>query len=132
MASHLVRIILLRFQDEKPGHGAVCDIGAFQSRPEQHRRCGAVHAQAGLANILAPVFIPDSIFRTKEGCGCRRIQFGHCVENIGDVLGAASAVGGGLQEHAELILLEQDGRMVEDRTKQTCSRSDAVAAQELV
>ena len=69
------------------------------------------------------------IFGAEENAAGGCIEFGHVVENVGDVARAAAPVGGRRQEHAKLVDLKQDCRLPVDRRQQTCAGGDLVAAE---
>ena len=59
----------------------------------------------------------------------RGVELGHVVEDLGDVARAALPVGGGRQEHAELVDLHEERRLAVQRREEPRAGGDLVAAE---
>ena len=95
----------------------------------QRRGC-AIDAQAGLIDVTPFVLaVAVGVFGSEKNPARRRVEFGHVIENFGDVARTAPAIGGRGQEHAELVDLEQDRRLAVDCGQQPCTGGNLVAAE---
>jgi hypothetical protein len=105
-----------RLQDQEARQRAIGDVGGLQRLPEVHRCRRAVDAHAGLMDcpmrdLGLAVGILDAEVRGARG----RIELGQQIQDLADIARRTLAIGGGRQEHAELVELETAAKAAETR-----------------